>query len=215
MKIEYFGHSCFRLTTENGLQILTDPFMGVGYEMPKDVTADFVTVSHAHFDHNNIDAVTSKFVLQTAGEYEFLGLKIKGVESNHDDKGGALRGKNIIFTLQVDGYNVCHFGDLGEPCSQDLLAKIGNVDILLLPIGGRYTIDAKQAKKYVEEMQPKLVIPMHYKPKDGTIDITDASEFLSLFESVVYANPKYEIRIEKDSLTNDETQIIYMEREEK
>lgn len=215
MKIKYLGHSCFIIETSDGLRILTDPYKGVGYELPENLQADITLISHAHFDHNNIDAVTSKFVLQTAGEYEFLDLKIKGIESNHDDKGGTLRGKNIIFTIQVDGYTLCHFGDLGEPCSQKLLAKIGKVDILLIPIGGRYTIDAKQAKKYVEEMQPKLVIPMHYKPKDGTIDITDASEFLSLFESVVYVNPKYEIRIEKDSLTNDKTQIIYMEREEK
>ena len=121
----------------------------------------------------------------------------------------------MIYKIVADGICVCHLGDLGESCCNDLLEKIGKVDVLLLPIGGRYTIDAKQAKKYVEEMQPKLVIPMHYKPKDGTIDITDASEFLSLFESVVYVNPKYEIRIEKDSLTNEKTQIIYMEREEK
>ncbi len=215
MKIKYLGHSCFIIETSGGISVLTDPYKGVGYELPENLQADITLISHAHFDHNNIDAVTSKFVLQTAGEYEILGLRIKGVESNHDDKGGTLRGKNIIFTASMDGLKVCHLGDLGEPCSKELLAKIGKVDILLLPIGGHYTIDAREAKKYVEQMQPKLVIPMHYRPKDGTIDIASASEFLSLFENVVYANPKYETRIEKDSLTNEKTQIIYMEREEK
>ena len=214
MKIKYLGHSCFMIETSDGVSILTDPYKGVGYELPENLQADITLITHAHFDHNNIDAVKSKFVLQTAGKYELFGLKIKGIESNHDDKGGTLRGKNIIFTVQVDGYTLCHFGDLGEPCSQKLLAKIGKVDILLIPIGGRYTIDAKQAKEYVEKIQPKIVLPMHYKPKDGTIDITDASGFLSLFESVLYANPKYETKIEKDSLTNEKTQIMYMEREE-
>lgn len=215
MKIEYFGHSCFRLTTENGLQILTDPFTGVGYEMPKDVTADFVTVSHAHFDHNFVQGVTGvKKVISQTGKTVFDRVVVDGVASWHDEKQGALRGKNVIYKIVADGICVCHLGDLGESCCNDLLEKIGKVDVLLLPIGGRYTIDAFQAKLYADAIDCKIVIPMHYRPLDGTIDVADEKAFLRTCENVVYANPKHCVTVKKEDLLN-EKKILFMEREKR
>ncbi len=213
MKITYFGHSCFLLQTNGGVTIVTDPYKGVGYELPTKIKATLALISHAHFDHNNIEAVDCEFVFDKVGTYELYGVKVQGIDSEHDEKGGALRGKNVIFTVEADGVRVCHFGDLGEPCNEKLVEKIGRVDVLLIPVGGKYTINSLEAKAYIEQIQPKIVIPMHYKGKDGTIDIATAVEFLSLFNNVEYANPKHQIDTNDLLLTTEAPKIIYMERE--
>lgn len=212
MKIEYLGHSCFRIRTNDGVIIVTDPYTGVGYSLPTDLRADVVTVSHGHFDHNYTNALQGTYVLiSETGTYTTNGITVTGIVSDHDPLGGTLRGKNIIYKITADGVTVCHLGDLGEACNQDLLANIGKVDILLVPVGGNYTIDASQAKEYVERICPKIAIPMHYRPQDGTIDITDATAFLSLYDKVrALGNAPFivgnEIKETKD------TQILYMER---
>lgn len=213
MKITYLGHSCFLLQTKGGVVIVTDPYKGIGYELPTKIKATFALISHAHFDHNNIEAVDCDYVLNKTGEYEINGVKIKGVESDHDEKGGALRGKNVIFTVEADGLRVCHLGDLGESCNESLLKRIGVVDILLIPVGGNYTIDAVQAKAYIERIKPKIAVPMHYKGKGGTIDIAKVDEFLRLFENVEYVKPKNQIDTNDLRITTGERKIIYMERE--
>ncbi len=211
MKIEYFGHSCFRIISDKGTCVVTDPYTKVGYELPKDVLTDLVTVSHSHFDHNYIYGLRGpRVVIQNADDYAFDDVKISGFVCNHDEKGGALRGKNIVFTIKVDGLRVCHLGDLGEPCSKEILGKIGKVDVLLIPVGGTYTIDALQAKEYVEKVQPKIVIPMHYKPADGSLDITDEKAFLSLFDNVIYAPKNRALNLKE--YIKDEMQILFMER---
>ncbi|MBR2320807.1 MAG: MBL fold metallo-hydrolase [Clostridia bacterium] len=182
MKITYLGHACFQLTSSSGVTIITDPYTRVGYELPSGLSADIVTVSHGHFDHNYLSAVKAKHVVSQAMNYELEGVKISGFESFHDDKQGALRGKNVLFTIEMDGIKICHFGDLGEACRDDIIEKIADADILLVPIGGTYTIDALQAKKYVEGCKPRIVIPMHYRPTDGSLDIADSTPFLELFE---------------------------------
>ncbi|MBQ8685253.1 MAG: MBL fold metallo-hydrolase [Clostridia bacterium] len=215
MKIEYLGHSCFRLQTANGATVLTDPYTGVGYELPRGLKADILLVSHAHFDHAHIQAVSAQRVVNTAGEYELFGVKICGVESDHDPLGGTLRGKNIIYKIQADGLTVCHFGDLGEPCDPDILEKIGQVDVVLLPVGGNYTIDANEAKAYIDKIKPRAAIPMHYKPTDGTIDIDGAERFLRLFDRITYACPKHEVDLSSALSGSEKTEIIFMERERK
>lgn len=211
MKIEYFGHSCFRITSNKGTQLVTDPYTKVGYELPSSFSADIVTVSHEHFDHNYTQGVKNvKVVLSNVEAYAYKDIAATGFLCNHDEKGGVLRGKNIVFTISVDGVKICHLGDLGEPCSATLLSKIGNPDVLLIPVGGTYTIDALQAKEYVEKLQPKLVIPMHYKPSDGKLDITDEKSFLQRFDEVVYA-PKNEA-IDITEYLSDKMRILFMER---
>ena len=212
MKIRYLGHSCFQLTAADGTAIITDPYTKVGYELPSGIWADVLTVSHGHFDHNYIQAVRHNVVISKAGEYRFNHIKIRGIDSWHDEKQGVLRGANIIYIIKMDGITICHLGDLGEPCSAALLEKIGEVDILLLPVGGTYTVDAVGAKAYADGINAKKIIPMHYKPSDGKLDIASAEPFLSLYQDVEIQNLRGEIyTIDENDLHNGK-KIIYKER---
>ena len=210
MKIEYLGHSCFKITAKDGTSVLTDPYTRVGYELPQNISADIVTVSHSHFDHNYIRAVVGKPKMITTTDRQSLnGIQIEGISSWHDERGGALRGANILFKMDIDGLCICHLGDLGEPCSPSIIKAIGKVDILLIPVGGTYTIDAITAKRFVDEIAPKMVIPMHYRPNDGTLDITDEKQFLSLFDRVEYVGDK---PLYITALTEEKRKIVFMER---
>ncbi len=206
MKIRYLGHSCFELLTNSGVRILTDPYRGVGYELPEGVQADIVTVSHGHFDHSYTQGVQAKTVLTTTEKQTLFGVEIEGIESYHDDAKGTLRGKNILYKITADGLTLCHMGDIGEPCSKALLAKIGKVDILFAPVGGNYTVDAVGAKAYIEGICPKAVVPMHYRPADGSLDIAGIQPFLRLFPEAVRL-PEGEMEV--DTATQG---IYYMER---
>ncbi|MBQ7831147.1 MAG: MBL fold metallo-hydrolase [Clostridia bacterium] len=216
MKIEYFGHSCFRLTNAEGVSIVTDPYTKVGYELPKNLTADVITVSHNHFDHNYVMGVKgAKKVVDSVGYTLVEGVSIIGAETWHDPKQGALRGNNLIFTIEMDGLKVCHFGDLGEEYSEKIEQIIKDADVWLLPIGGTYTIDAEQAKKYVEKLNPKCVIPMHYLPSDGRLDIAGSESFLQRFSN---AEISYclqgEAELFRADIQNAKTKILYMERKQ-
>lgn len=208
MQIRYLGHSCFEITSKAGKRIITDPYTKVGYELPQGLSADVVTTSHAHFDHNYTQAIHCKKVIGEAGNFFVDGIEIIGIESYHDPKQGALRGKNIIYKIIVDGVVFCHMGDIGEECSKTLVEKIGKVDVLLVPVGGTYTVDALGAKKYIEEIAPKTVIPMHYKPKDGALDITGIQPFFDMCQGEVITKALDGVA-EIDGNTSG---IIYMER---
>lgn len=214
MYIQYLGHSCFFFRFDNGATLVTDPYTKVGYELPNGIQADIVTVSHGHFDHNCISAINGNpVVVDRAGKYSINGVGINGILTSHDEKNGALRGANVVFTFAADGLTFCHLGDIGEPCTNALIEKIGKIDVLLIPVGGTYTIDALQAKEYVRKLAPKAAIPMHYRPKDGTIDITDEKPFLTLFKDKIrHVSPKNEVRFTREGLTDKETEIIFMER---
>lgn len=212
MKIKYLGHSCFFLQGEDGVSVITDPYTKVGYELPEGLKSDILLISHGHFDHCYSQAVAYRSIVSEAGEKECFGVKISGIDSFHDPLNGKLRGKNVIFKFVLDGLKVCHFGDLGEPCNEELCEKIGGVDVLLLPIGGTYTIDAEQAFAYVQKLAPKVIIPMHYKPLDGALDIATAEGFLSLFnETEIKRAPYGEYELSLDNLSK-ELPILYMER---
>ena len=212
MKIQYLGHSCFYLESSAGVSVLTDPYTKVGYELPRGLQADIVLTSHGHFDHNYVQAVSTDCIVKELGATERFGMQIIGIDSFHDPLMGGLRGKNLIFKLDIDGITVCHLGDLGEPCSAELLEKIGKVDVLLIPVGGTYTIDATQAYEYAQKIAPKVVIPMHYKLQDGALDITSADEFLSFYDEKQIkriVNGAVELSLENFT---EETLILYMER---
>jgi L-ascorbate metabolism protein UlaG (beta-lactamase superfamily) len=164
MKIKWFGHSCFRLTAENGTKIVMDPYHNMlGYKLPE-IDAHIVTTSHDHGDHNNVGAVKGDFVhIKDSGVFSQEGIGIKGVQTFHDNVSGTKRGKNIVFNINIDGLNVCHCGDLGHLLSVEQIKEIGKVDILLLPIGGRAVLDAGRAKQVMEQLNPTVVVPMHYR----------------------------------------------------
>lgn len=213
MKIKYLGHSSFLLTESTGISIVTDPYNGIGYKFPS-VSATAVTVSHQHYDHDNAQAVDGKpLVFDKEGIYDLDGVEISGIRSFHDDEGGSLRGENIIFKFRMDGMDVCHLGDLGESCTAELLEQILPVDILLIPVGGTYTIDSDQAKEYVDRIMPQVVIPMHYKTKDLKMDIRKPDDFLDCFEDdeVEYCED-CEREFFRDEISSGSTKVIMLER---
>lgn len=179
MKLKWMGHSNFLVTSDSGVRIVMDPFdESVGYPMPKEA-ADIVVVSHEHHDHNHTSGVGGKFTLiNKPGTYMEKGIRITGVSTDHDDKGGRQRGKNIIFNLIVDGLNVCHCGDLGHILTPEQVSEIGHVDILLIPVGGYYTIDHDQAAQVVRQLKPAVILPMHYKTPATGYPIKDAAPFV-------------------------------------
>lgn len=179
MEIVYLGHSSFKIIGKD-LSVVSDPFDSkkVGIEMPK-VGADVVTISHDHLDHNNKSAIKGDFVcFDTPGEYEIKGAEIIGIESDHDASGGAERGKNTIFIYQIDGVHVCHLGDLGTGLSSEQLEKMDGVDVLMIPVGGTYTIDAKAAAKVISEIEPKIVIPMHFRIGNKSLNLDTLDKFI-------------------------------------
>lgn len=184
MKIQWLGHSAFRLTESTGSSIITDPFMPsvVGYAMPY-ITADTVTLSHNHNDHNFVEGVKGKpKVISETGTFDMGGIAVQGIAASHDPEQGALRGQNIIYKFRLDGVTVCHMGDIGEPCTAELIEQLIPVNILLIPVGGNYTVDAEEAKEYVDNIMPDVVIPMHYKTKHTDLDIEKLDGFLRLFD---------------------------------
>ncbi|MDD1727000.1 MAG: MBL fold metallo-hydrolase [Methanothrix sp.] len=180
MKVTWLGHSCFLLQGEEGITILLDPFFedSVGYPLPK-LKADMVMISHDHTDHNNASAGGSNSqVIFGPGEYSRLGLEIRGIRSFHDQKKGRLRGENTIFCFQLDGIRICHLGDLGHILSPSQISEIGPVDLLFLPVGGRYTIDSKGADEVMRQIHPALVVPMHYRTGKLGFELDGVDEFL-------------------------------------
>ena len=149
------------------------------------------------------------------GSYELSGVEINSIKSFHDPEGGRLRGENIIFKFSMDGIEVCHLGDIGEECSTELIESLLPVDVLLIPVGGTYTIDAEQAKEYVDRIMPDIVIPMHYREKGKRLDVDKVDDFCDLFEEEEVENEgESEIEISREDLGGDSTKIIVMERVE-
>jgi L-ascorbate metabolism protein UlaG (beta-lactamase superfamily) len=176
MIITYLGHAAFKLRGKDAV-VVTDPYSkSVGFSLNK-LKAEVVTVSHEHDDHNAIDRVegSSKrpepYIIRAPGEYEVNGVGIFGWGSYHDDQRGALRGKNVIFNILIDGVRVCHLGDLGHTLDDGLVADIGAVDVLLVPVGGVYTINYQQAVEIVNNLQPSWVIPMHFRTDTHNPDV--------------------------------------------
>ena len=182
MKVKWLGQASFLITSDSGTRIITDPYTTGGalnYGEIKE-SADIVTVSHDHFDHNNVAGVGGNpEVVRGAGTVEVKGTKFNGTATYHDDTGGSQRGNNLIFCFEVDGIRVCHLGDLGHPLSQQQVAEIGKVDILLIPVGGNYTIDARVATEVYGKLAPKVVIPMHYRnERCSNFPVSGVDDFL-------------------------------------
>lgn len=200
MKIKWLGHSCFLLTSTSGIRVLTDPFDGtVGYALPS-VEVDIVTTSHDHFDHNYVKTVKGSFVhMSKPGKSVKDGVEITGVAAFHDEVNGAKRGKSIIYKFTMDGVNVCHCGDLGHIPSPEQVDEIGRVDVLLVPVGGTYTVDAAGACEVVKLLKPSVIIPMHYKTEALGFPIDGVDKFLAAMGGGTKAG-KQEIELDRDSL---------------
>lgn len=182
MKISWLGHSCFKIEDDSGTVIVTDPFdESVNYPPPQ-IRADVVAVSHDHHDHNNTKALKGNPpVVRGPGKKAAAGIEFEGIATYHDERGGKLRGKNTIFCFEMDGVRVCHLGDLGHQLGEEEVAALGKVDVLMIPVGGTFTLDGEGAKKVAGQIKPKIAIPMHFKttPVPKSFGIYPADDFLS------------------------------------
>lgn len=203
MKLEWLGHACFLITASDGTRILTDPYdPSVGYEDIA-VEAEIVTVSHNHFDHNCVKEVRgSPEAVEGPGRKTVKGIEFLGVGTFHDTSGGAQRGPNTVFAFEVDGIRVCHPGDLGHVLTEEQVGEIGQVDLLLLPVGGTFTIGPEEAWKVVGQLKPKIVVPMHFKTPVVSLPIAPVEEFLRGKPSVKRLG-KSEAELTKETLPSE------------
>ena len=200
MKLEWMGHACFRLTAENGTVIVTDPYDdSVGIRVPK-LTAGLVTMSHDHHDHNNLAMISGRpQVVRGTETAQIRGVVTQAVGSYHDDRGGALRGPNNVRIFCIDGLKVVHMGDQGCMPDAAVMQAIADADVMMIPVGGFYTIDAKGAKAIIEQARPKCVIPMHYKTKHCTYPIAGVEPFLESM-GAEDAKPVRELEVTPESV---------------
>jgi len=178
MDVTWLGHSCFRIKGSQAV-IVTDPYPpDLGYS-PGKLTADIVTVSHQHPSHSYVQGIGGEPKLVTGpGEYEISGVLIIGIATFHDADRGGKRGKNTVYLMEIDGISVCHLGDLGHALTASQTEEIDDVDVLLLPVGGVSTVDAPMAAEIIRQIEPKVVIPMHYKTPVLNRELEPVENFL-------------------------------------
>lgn len=183
MKIRYLGHASFLITSDKGIRIITDPYKagcfdgGIKYA-PITEEADIVTISHEHDDHNASDISGNPTFVRDVGTTQIKGIEINGFNVFHDESGGADRGQNVIFKMNIDEISVVHLGDLGHPLSDQDIQRIGRVDLLFTPVGGHFTIDAATAEGIVAKLMPKIVVPMHFKTKGCSFPIAPVDDYI-------------------------------------
>ena len=208
MQIKWLGHAAFAIITDKGKTILTDPYEAGSYDgavgYPKiSVQADLVTVSHQHADHNDTKSLFGNpKIIDKEGKYDIDDIKITGVSCFHDQSEGKERGGNIIFIYEIDGFRLAHLGDMGHMPTQEQFNKIGEIDILLIPIGGHFTIDSKEATQIVANIIPKVTIPMHYKTEVLGFPIAPVDDFIK-DKSNVKRIEEVEIFLTKDDLPSE------------
>ncbi|GBE16611.1 metal-dependent hydrolase [bacterium BMS3Abin15] len=216
MNIQYYGHSCFKITTKpagratEDVVIFIDPFdKAVGLRPPQG-QAGIVFVSHDHFDHNNTAALKGDpVIINTPGEYSIKGINAIGIDTSHDAKDGAERGRNVVFVLESEDIKVCHLGDLGVSLTSEQLEKINGIDILLIPVGGHYTIDGKVAAEIVRKIEPSIVIPTHYKIKGSKVNIANEKKFCDEMGNCP-KNKTSKLNIKKKDLEGKNEEVIIM-----
>ncbi len=215
MLISWYGHSCFKIQTKpqrgaDEVIIFTDPFdKSIGLKPPQG-NADIVLISHNHFDHNNPDNLKGDpFIIDALGEYSVKDVFVEGISSYHDKDKGALRGLNNIYTIKSEDLLVCHLGDLGHILNEDQIATIGDVDILMIPIGGKFTINSKEAEKVISQINPKIILPMHYKIPNLKIDLNDKEEFAKELGLEIENNTS-KLNIKANDLKDIQNKVIFM-----
>ena len=214
MEIKFLGHSSFRIKGK-AVTVVTDPFDAyVGFKFPK-VEADIITISHGHQDHNQKQLVGGRpYVINGPGEYEIKGVSVLGLQTFHDEVQGQKRGVNIVYRIELEGISLSHLGDLGHPLSAGQLGELNGVDVLFIPVGGVYTIGPKIAVEVISQIEPKIVVPMHYqvpeqKGSETFARLTGVKEFLKEIGEQVTPQPK--LLVSQDRLPA-EREVLVLER---
>ena len=205
MKIRYLGHAAFELTLASGKKLIFDPYESGAYDGalaygPISGEYDIAVVSHDHADHT-CASVTSKAgtVIDTAGEFDVEGVKIRAFETFHDESGGSDRGKNLISIVETEGLRIAHLGDLGHDISAEAIPELVGIDVLIIPVGGYFTIDARAAASIVDTFGPRIVVPMHFKTDKVSFPISPVDEFIGMVDNVEKVGGS-EISVSKDDL---------------
>ena len=215
MNIVWYGQSFFELGVkgqDGEVKIAVDPFgENLGLKVPK-VEASLALISHQHSDHNNLKAISGNpFVIDTAGEYEVKGIFIKGISAFNDNQKGQERGAVVIYTIEAEGMRLCHLSDLGQKeLTPEQIEEIGEVDILMIPAGGKYTVDAKDASEIISQIEPKVVIPMHYQVAGAGSDLDSMDKFYKVMGVEGLVKQK-KLKISAKDLPKEDTQIIVLE----
>ncbi|MCL2786790.1 MAG: MBL fold metallo-hydrolase [Methanomassiliicoccaceae archaeon] len=181
MRIRWHGHSCFEITDR--VTIVIDPHDGKSLGIkPPSASADIVLMTHDHSDHNSFKTIreSHKDVFAYTGEFEFKGLKFVGLQTDHDDRGGAKLGKNVMYMMNVDGISICHCGDIGKMPDADVMGRIKNVDILMVPVGEVYTMNVRDVIEFIEAVEPRVIIPMHYRVGGLSMPVNPVDSFLDM-----------------------------------
>jgi len=214
MKIKWYGHAAFKITTDKGVRIIIDPYESgsfggaLAYGKITD-EADIVLISHDHDDHNYTKDIKGKFTqIKKAGSHNVKDIKIKAIPTHHDPSKGKERGDNLVFVIEADGLTLAHMGDLGHMLEKGTVGEIGKVDVLLLPVGGTYTVDAGEATRVVHDIKPAIIIPMHFKTEKCDFPIAKVEEFTAGKAGVKAVNSS-EIEVNKTGLPA-EPEIIVM-----
>ena len=213
MNIEWYGHAAFKITTENGTRIIIDPYESgfsngaLSYRTIDD-EADIVVTSHNHGDHNYTKSIRGKFDhIKKQGSYEIKGVKFETLPTFHDAASGKERGDNLLTIISADGIKLLHLGDLGHDLDPETLKKIGRVDVMFLPVGGFYTIDAQAATKVMNNIRPSITIPMHYKTEKCSFPITTVAEF-TRGKKNVQVLPKSELKVTAETLPKEPEIVV-------
>ncbi|HLG74911.1 MAG TPA: MBL fold metallo-hydrolase [Ktedonobacteraceae bacterium] len=218
MEISWLGHSCFLFKGKN-VALITDPFspqagtpLGAAPRLGK-ISASIVTISHDHPGHNYVVGVGGNpRVVRGPGEYEISDVLITGVPSYHDSERGKQLGRNTIYVIHMDDIVVCHLGDLGHTLQEEQLEEVADADVLLVPISGQHTINAAQAAEVISQVEPRIVIPMHYVPSEGEAPGPLDKFCREMGVEVVHSQPK--LTIARTTLPA-ETQVVLLEARQK
>ena len=212
MIITWIGHSCFRIQDKigpEGLTVITDPYDKETGLKPPNFEADVVSVSHDHNDHNNSSALRGDpFVINTPGEYDIKGIMVQGIPSFHDEAFGKERGGNIIYRIEMDDITIVHLGDLGHTLTDKQLEQLQGVDILLIPVGGKYTLGAQKAVTVVSQIEPRIIIPMHYKIDNLKIDLDEVNKFIK--ELGIKPTEEDKLKINKKDLPQEGMELVVL-----
>jgi L-ascorbate metabolism protein UlaG (beta-lactamase superfamily) len=208
LDVTWLGHGCFRLRGRAAAAV-TDPYPpSIGLKLQR-LDADLVTVSHEHENHNYTQVMRDAYEIRGPGEYEVAGVSVIGVPTYHDPEKGAKHGRNTIYLIEIDDVRVCHLGDLGHPLEDSEAEAIASPDILLVPVGGRTTIDAAQAAAVVRQLEPRFVVPMHYAIPGLKLELDSLDRFLKEM-GVGASEPQPKLSVQASSGEYD-TKVIVME----
>ncbi len=188
--------------------VITDPFQDIGYPLPQTETADIALMSHDHFDHNNVNLINGDFqLIDRAGRFELDDVKIETFATWHDEAEGSKRGTNLLMKFVLEGRAFLHCGDLGHDLNDRMISELGKIDVLFIPVGGHFTIDAAEAKKIVEKLKPKIVFPMHYKTEVLDFPIAGKERYLDLVDNAKILDVN-EIELTEEDFTAAKTIIM-------